>query len=127
MCSRGVLDVDHRDQILAITDAPQLAALCSFDQSRNELRVSRSPNQMRSQRTGRESILAVGGEHRLLGQSFAVRVVAEELRRIRQRLVCAEVIVAVVDNARRTREDEASDAVPPTTLASVLRQAGLKK
>ena len=81
------------------------------EQSRNQMRIARPPDQVRPQRDGRQ-VRAVCRQHRRSAIAFVSRIVRVEMRRVRQRLVAAFDVAAGVDDARRAGVDELADAVP---------------
>ncbi len=71
-----VVDVDHVHQVRTVAHAPQLLRQGAIDQTWNEVVISGSPNQVRSQRTRRQARI-IGGEHFLLRLRLGLRVVAQ--------------------------------------------------
>src|SRR5262245_31620029 len=113
MCDRGVVDVGGVHELRLAADALELSLPGPVDESRGQVRVARSPDEVRTQRDGREA-RAVRGQDRLFGESFRMRVAGQELRRVRLRLVDAVLIGPSERHARRTGEDELADAELPT-------------
>ncbi len=101
----GIVDVGEIDSLVFSTDPSKASPSRTGDQARNDVRVPRSPDQMRSERDRRQRFSASTPDTSLrLGLRF--RVAGMVMVWIRDGLVGAFHVATVKNNTGGTREDQ---------------------
>jgi hypothetical protein len=111
----GVLDVDHVHFVLAVAHDAQAAGAGAGEHAGNEVRVTDTPDKMRSEGDGAKGG-RIGGENFVFGDGFGERIRAGAIGGERQGFIRIGEGLAVVDHARRAGVDKAADAVGAGTF-----------
>ncbi len=112
----GVVDVGDVHQVTPVADADQPPATRAVHDARHQMRIARTPDQVRAKCDGEEFTVfrtvrpvhgcSIRGQHLPFGNRLRFRVVRQERGRIRQRFVAVFDAAVGHDDARRTGVDE---------------------
>src|SRR6476659_3467902 len=90
----GVFDIDGIDCVFAVSNLSQAPRSSPVEQSRNQMVIARTPNQMRPERAGEQMMLAVGLQDHLLGKGLGKGLISEPARWVRLGFINAALIAA---------------------------------
>ena len=115
----GIVDVGDVDQVVAGANFTQAAFVGHHNDSGQDVRIARAPDEVGAQRNSRKALLSVGPFNHLFGGRFGFGIVVEKVLGIGLALVGPQAVFAVKGGAGRAGVDQPLHSVGLATFYDV--------